>query len=361
MTNVAIFDPKNVIFSNASTFKRHEYYAKKLKEMSPRSTLTILNYIPNNVANINLQETSWLRFHTIRRFNLSQFDKNFLSNLDTVVFGDPFLSPVLFKILRLHEYCPTKVHFQIQIHGDFFNRLWIKNPRNWIKYLLLIINIKSADSLRFVSVEQLDQFKKKFPNFGNVVVAPISVTHDASSPKIYSSHRPKVVGFLGRISDDRGIDVLKKILKVFENHIEISFLILGEGDLKPNLIKYKNQLSNNSRIDVKGYVEQDLLEDFFWSQIGLLLNTAPLESYGMSMREALIRGIPILSLRTSGAMDLLNDFPEASLEFIKLSDLESLIAQVSHLLSLESNDKYLNDQIRLDEKNLNRLIESWLV
>ena len=44
-----------------------------------------------------------------------------------------------------------------------------------------------------------------------------------------------------------------------------------------------------------------------WPRVGILLSLAPAESYGLTMREAIVHGVPVLAVNSVGSM-LLNQF-----------------------------------------------------
>jgi hypothetical protein len=41
-----------------------------------------------------------------------------------------------------------------------------------------------------------------------------------------------------------------------------------------------------------------------WASVGVLLSLAPAESYGLTMREAIVNGVPVLAVRSVGSMAL---------------------------------------------------------
>ena len=47
MKTIVIFDPKNLISANKSTFIRHQYYSQKLAELDSMASLTILTFRKN--------------------------------------------------------------------------------------------------------------------------------------------------------------------------------------------------------------------------------------------------------------------------------------------------------------------------
>lgn len=360
MKKIVIFDPKKSIFRNSDTVIRHEHYAKQLSIISPGSSLTIYSF--------RLRE-KYLEFQNLIQklgtfsFNICLFSKDnqkFLSDVSTVVFGEPFIAPSLFKILRFNRLLPSTVKYQIQLHGDFFDSNWYRKPNNWLRYLLMKFNMKNIDSLRFVSNAQLNKYILKNPNFYDAFVAPIPSILPGIDIGRYSSNRPLTIGYLGRVTNERGLDTLKNILKVFENEKRIKFLIVGNGDSLGDLLSFISKLKNHENIEVKGFIGQDKLEKAFWSKIGVLVNTAHVESYGLAMREAIIRNIPVLSLPNAGALELLQDIPNAPVEFYGSHDLSQLKAKVIDLCNIKVTGDFFKIQTIRDMNNMEKLLRSWL-
>ena len=360
MKKIVIFDPKKTIFRNSDTVIRHEHYAKQLSTINPGSTLTIYSFRLRK-KNLEFQDLiEKLGTFTFNIFVLSKDNRKFLSNVNTVVFGEPFIAPTVFKILRFNRLVPSTVKYQIQFHGDFFDSNWYRKPNNWLRYILMKINIRNADSLRFVSNAQFSKYISTNPNFDDAFVAPIPSILPGTVIERYTSNRPLTIGYLGRITKERGLDNLRNILKIFENEKKVKFLIVGNGDSLDDLKSFISKLKNHRNIEVKGYLGQDKLEETFWSKIGVLVNTALVESYGLAMREAVIRNIPVISLPNAGAMELVNDIPNAPVEFYDLHHLSRLNAKIIELCNIQVTGDFFKIQYIRDMKNTEKLLRSWL-
>ncbi len=360
MKNIVIFDPKNIIFSSKSAFERHQYYAQKLYEADSEALLTVMTFrnVKNNIR-FNLSNGK-LRVHQLGLNIYSKKNRFFLSRIDTLIFGEPFISPTLFRFLYLFYFCPKNLRIQIQFHGDFFQSKWRNSFKKRLKYFLIRININKATTIRLVSQKQLSGFKEAFPKYINYVVAPIVVTKSNEIIGKYGSNRPNVVGFLGRIDHERGIDTLESIIRLFKNESNIRFLIAGNGKLLDHLRKNVVNIYNARNVEIIGFVEQENLEELFWSRIGILISTAPMESYGLTMREAVIRQIPVLTLRNSGSLELEADYPDACIEFYESDNISYLVSKIPDLIKLQLSADFSYRQTTIDNDNLSKLFGSWL-
>jgi len=84
-----------------------------------------------------------------------------------------------------------------------------------------------------------------------------------------------------------------------------------------------------SKIRFLGHLPEKELKKV-WKEIGVLVSTAPAESYGRAMREALVAGVPVWATKSSGVEDLIS---KAGKDAVKILDL----TQSSNELSKELN------------------------
>ena len=107
-----------------------------------------------------------------------------------------------------------------------------------------------------------------------------------------------------------------------------------------------------------GKKSKNAIEEF-WSKIGVLLNLAPQESYGLSMREALVRGVPVITKENSGAFEILEDFPKSPIMFLKNHHYEHLLDQIVVACKKKTNKEFNIWQKERDAINLKNLVRSW--
>jgi hypothetical protein len=75
-----------------------------------------------------------------------------------------------------------------------------------------------------------------------------------------------------------------------------------------------------------------------WKGIGVLVSTAPAESYGRVMREALLAGVPVWAMKSSGVEDLIL---KAGKDAVKILDLKKSNRELSRELDQLLNSKVL--------------------
>ena len=134
-------------------------------------------------------------------------------------------------------------------------------------------------------------------------------------------------------------------------------LIVGDG---PMFDKFKKSCPNGEFL---GSMSHYLVQKQ-WEKIAILLSTAPYESYGLAMREALLHRVPVVSRRNLGSMELNARYPqlvaiydstdEAVLQIMKLLELQS-----SRLIFDEYN-RFRNNFIEEQDQSLKILARCWL-
>lgn len=109
-----------------------------------------------------------------------------------------------------------------------------------------------------------------------------------------------------RLSIEKGVDRLIKVCdRLMKQGYEFHVLILGDGPEKPHL---HNLLSTNSllkeKITILGYKENPFK---YMSQSSLYVSPSYTEGFSLSIAEAMIAGLPILSTHCNGPAEILDN------------------------------------------------------
>jgi glycosyltransferase involved in cell wall biosynthesis len=104
------------------------------------------------------------------------------------------------------------------------------------------------------------------------------------------------IGFVGRLSKEKGIKYFMQIVEAMKNNKDFLFLIYGDGEDK-HLIK------NQRNVIFKGW---DIKKKFLKS-IDLLLVTSPIENCPYSVLECKSNGIPTINLAKGGIQEIIKN------------------------------------------------------
>jgi glycosyltransferase involved in cell wall biosynthesis len=348
---VVILDPRGIILSGgADVIERHNSYALHLSKSNPKNkiSLVILAAGPSQVI---IQQSSGLYLEVISKptFNSIKFANAALKkirseNLDVklLVAGDPWES--FWSAYLLNKLSSKKVPIQIQLHGDIANPAWKKiSLKNRIRFNLAKLSISKASGIRAVSNSQALKVAKIFKiKKAQISVIPVPI-NNLRLTSSRSSKRPKTLGLIGRIHNDRGIyNFIKLVKSLTVVRDDFTVVIAGGRPDESKFLEEIKELLPKSKIRFLGHLPEKELKKV-WREVGALVSTAPAESYGRAMREALVAGVPVWAMKSSGVEDLIS---KAGKDAVKILDL----TKSNHDLSKEL-DKLLKSKVSLSFRN----------
>jgi glycosyltransferase involved in cell wall biosynthesis len=344
---VVILDPRGVILSGgADVIERHNSYALHLSKSNPKNKISLV-ILTAGSSQVKNQQSSGLYLEVISKptFNSIKFAKAALKkirsknlNVKLLVAGDPWES--FWSAYLLNKLSSKKAPIQIQLHGDIANPAWKKiSLQNRIRFNFAKFSMSKANGIRAVSNSQALKVAKIFKiKKAQICVIPVPINNLRLTSSI-SSKRPKTLGLIGRIHNDRGIYNFIKIVKSLTVvRDDFTVVIAGSGPDESRFLKEIKELLPKSKIRFLGQLsEKDLRK--IWREIGVLVSTAPAESYGRVMREALVAGVPVWATKSSGVEDLIS---KAGKDTVKILD----ITNSNHELSKEF-DQLLKSKVSL--------------
>ena len=344
---VVILDPRGIILSGgADVIERHNSYALHLSKGNPKNKISLV-ILTTGSSQVKNQQSSGLYLEVISKptFNSIKFAKAALKkirskNLDVklLVAGDPWES--FWTAYLLNKLSSKKVPIQIQLHGDIANPAWKKiSFQNRIRFNFVKFSMSKANGIRAVSNSQALKVAKIFKiKKAQICVIPVPINNLRLTSSI-SSKRPKTLGLIGRIHNDRGVyNFIKLIKSLTVVRADFNVVIAGGGPDESRFLEEIKELLPKSKIRFLGHLPEKELKKV-WREVGVLVSTAPAESYGRVMREALVAGIPVWATKSSGVEDLIS---KAGKDTVKILD----ITNSNHELSKEF-DQLLKSKVSL--------------
>ena len=344
---VVILDPRGIILSGgADVIERHNSYALHLSKSNPKNKISLM-ILTAGSSQVKNQQSSGLYLEVISKptFNSIKFAKAALKkirsknlNVKLLVAGDPWES--FWSAYLLNKLSSKKVPIQIQLHGDIANPAWKKiSLQNRIRFNFAKFSMSKANGIRAVSNSQAVKVAKIFKiKKAQICVIPVPINNLRLTSSI-SSKRPKTLGLIGRIHNDRGVyNFIKLIKSLTVVRDDFTVVIAGGGPDESKFLEEIKELLPKSKIRFLGHLSEKELKKV-WREIGVLVSTAPAESYGRVMREALVAGVPVWATKSSGVEDLIL---EAGKDAVKILDL----TKGNHELSKEF-DQLLKSKVSL--------------
>jgi len=365
---VLVTDPRNLIFGNASTLNRHKVYSKMLMKFSQDELkLGVISFQSQKGFSIELIDNLYsikisrsLIFQRNARKSFAR-EYNALFNTHLLIAGDPwesFLSAVLFSKMT-----DRNSRIQVQAHGDIGNRLWINlNWRNRIRSLIAFLSLRFATEIRATTELQASQITSQYgvdPKRIFVVPVPSFYFSDEVALTLNSA-RPNSLGLVGRIEHDRGLDTFVELTKkLAQVNQDFSVVVVGSGNSRDKLENKLAQFLPPSRISFLGNLDPVNMYKA-WNELGVLVSCAPAESYGRSMRESLVHGIPVWATQSSGAIDLFKTARDG-MEILNLTDSAEELNETYEQLLVRNIDVSLKTALlNSDQQVISNLVSSWL-
>jgi glycosyltransferase involved in cell wall biosynthesis len=225
------------------------------------------------------------------------------------------------------------------------------------------VALRHAQALRFTSQQQLDEIVMRgFTISQHHIVAPVPL--NISSDLLHNGapeKRPVSVGFVGRIHEDRGLnfflDFVKKLQAIRQ---DFSVIVAGDGSMREFFLSQLNSAIGESRINYLGDLSTEELAKS-WEKIGALINSAPAESFGRTLREALANGVPVIALDSNGVRNALEGMQQNAISIYssETSDLE-IDALFKTALGLTINQGTKTAVLAENEKNTIDLVQDWI-
>jgi len=366
---IIILDPRgNISLGGSDVINRHENYGKHLASISKKLKLVVFtagnsklisgnpNYLDQYVLSkptFNSLIFAWQANCCIRREKI---------DVKLLIAGDPWES--FWSALLLNKFMRRDIPIQLQIHGDIADPLWKKiNIRNRIRFVLAQIFCKRAISVRAVSKNQKINLVN---NLGiveskiRVIPVPMSLESlDLRERK--SRNTPPTIALVGRIHKDRGIDYFLQLLEKLDtiSH-DYSVILIGSGKDELEFLTSLRKIVGPNRVKFSGQISQRQLSRH-WKEIGVLVSLAPVESYGLVMREALVSGVPVWALESSGSKDLFSVEGTGQIRHLNLNATpNSLFIEFKKLLKAKPNAAFRKKFIKENASLPSLLVKSWV-
>jgi len=371
MSDVLMFDSRGTFASlNSDLIDRHRIYIRSAKQES-NGRIERLVVITNGAFNGQVllldEDILILGFRVRNLFKTFFTSRPALENqIKPLVIScsDPWSSFWLAKVFTWRKFLGAdlkRVPIQIQLHSDVFSTNWRKaNLKATFKIFVLPIVLQEATQIRCMSRSMADELRLKCPGIKSEIVwAPVPILLP-EKPSQLRNEIPRTIGFVGRIHPERGLSEFVHFANVIhEIAPDIKFVIVGSGKYER---KFKQDLIKSipsEQIEFLGELDQKQME-FAWRQIGILVSTAPSESYGRTLREALVRGIAIWSTQTRGFTDVIEESNSPHVAEIRdFSSKAALEADLNSLLGKSSDLTYYESYSELRDKAIKDIGVFW--
>lgn len=134
---------------------------------------------------------------------------------------------------------------------------------------------------------------------GNPVVLPDpqAVADMTADHPFLAGFEPPLLVAVGRLSREKGFDVLIKAHALLRPRRPMGLLILGEGPERPYLEELVKELGSGDLVDLPGFVKEPLA---YIARASALVMPSRIEGFGNALVEAMACGVPVVATECSG-------------------------------------------------------------
>ena len=119
--------------------------------------------------------------------------------------------------------------------------------------------------------------------------------------------RKNLVGYIGRLSEEKGIlNFVKAISEIIKKRDDLKILIGGDGQLRDKIEKYLDKNNLNDKIKLVGWIPHDELPDYL-NELELVVLPSYTEGLPNIMLEAMACGAPVLATPVGAIPDVITD------------------------------------------------------
>ncbi|MBC7539439.1 MAG: glycosyltransferase [Bacteriovorax sp.] len=158
----------------------------------------------------------------------------------------------------------------------------------------------------------------------------------------------KTLLYVGRLGKEKNIKFLiDAFSQLVKSNSDIKLIIVGDGPAKSELENYTKQLSLDGRVIFTGYVQRNMLADFY-SMAHIFIFASKVESQGLVILESMTCGTPVVAIGEMGTRALMASGDGG---FMVDDDLDLFIEKVELLLNDTQIHKIKSAEALKESKN----------
>lgn len=133
-----------------------------------------------------------------------------------------------------------------------------------------------------------------------------NIETDADFRLNYAAENEKIVFFVGRLVNEKGVHVLlNAIPKILGNYNDVKFVIAGKGPCLNNLMDQSRRLNISDKVYFTGFVSEEVLLKLYRCT-DIAVFPSIYEPFGIVALEGMVAGIPVVVSDIGGLKEIIN-------------------------------------------------------
>lgn len=230
-----------------------------------------------------------------------------LSQTKTVFFfleGGLFLFPMLVAKLARKKTIIVATHSSTLIAKQLYK------SKNMPRIISIVenLNYKLVDKIIIFYPSMLEHFKLEKYTDKIIVAHRHFINFDVFKIEYPLDKRPNIIGFVGRLSKEKGIlNFLASIKLLSEKEKSLSFFIVGDGELRDEVQNYIDKENLGQRVRIIGWVQHEELLPKYFNKMKLMVLPSYTEGLANVILEAMACGTPVLATAVGAIPDVIKD------------------------------------------------------
>jgi len=169
--------------------------------------------------------------------------------------------------------------------------------------------------------------------------------------------RPPRIGYLGRLDEEKGVDVLTEVVKHLPD--KITFVFVGDGALRPRIEDELAEKIERGSVEITGWVDHEEVPEYL-NSLRLLVMTSRTEGVPTTALEAMACGTPVCATPVGGIPDVVKDGETGFLLYENISP-SNTARKIDHILedtNLENISKSARESV-VDEYSFEAVVQKY--
>ena len=209
--------------------------------------------------------------------------------------------------LKLHALMNTNAKKITWVHCDLFTFHYTKHLfRNGEE----LEAYNKMNTVVCVSKDALIAFEKRFPNCTSnkkVIHNPIDTKKILSMSELIPIEKKDkfTIVTVGRLTSQKKMDrVIRLASRLKQEGVDVNFQIVGDGELKNDLLSLRKEFDVEDIVQFTGFVKNPYP---YIKNADLMLVSSAYEGFGLVVCEAMCLGVPVVSTKTAGPMEIIDN------------------------------------------------------